>query len=72
MEESTTKENKREATKRKSHYNPEADKRWNAKNPERRNCLSLRSSARSFIRNKATAEDLEELEGLIADRREKL
>ncbi|EKN42923.1 hypothetical protein CFSAN001627_03810 [Clostridium botulinum CFSAN001627] len=29
-----------------------------------------RSSARSFIRNKATKEDLEELEGLIKEREE--
>lgn len=58
--------------KRKSEYNPEADKRWNEKNKERRNYLGQRSSARSFIRNKATLEDLEELEELIAARRENL
>lgn len=58
--------------KRKSEYNPEADKRWNEKNKERRNYLGQRSSARSFIRNKATLEDLEELEELIAVRRNEL
>ena len=58
--------------KREAVYNPEADKRWNEKNKERRNYLGQRSSARSFIRNRATLEDLEELEELIAARRENL
>lgn len=54
---------------KKSKYNPEADKRWAKKNPERRKYLSLRSSARSFIRNLATLADLEELQALIEERR---
>ncbi len=58
--------------KREAVYNPEADKRWNEKNKERRNYLGQRSSARSFIRNKATEEDLLELENLIHERRKKL
>lgn len=58
--------------KREAVYNPEADKRWNEKNKERRNYLGQRSSARSFIRNKATEEDLLELENLIKERRNKL
>lgn len=58
--------------KRESVYNPEADKRWNEKNKERRNYLGQRSSARSFIRNKATLEDIEELESLIFERKKKL
>lgn len=58
--------------KREAVYNPEADKRWNEKNKERRNYLGQRSSARSFIRNKATKEDLDELEILIEERRKKI
>lgn len=54
---------------RKAKYNPEADKRWSDKNPERRKYLSHRSRARSFIREVATPEDLDELENLIHERR---
>ena len=54
---------------RKAKYNPEADKRWSDKNPERRKYLSHRSRARSFIREVATMEDLDELENLIHERR---
>lgn len=50
----------------------EADQRWRAKNKEHRNYLSARGVARGFIRNQATSEDLDELEGLIKDRREQL
>ena len=42
-----------------------ATKKWNEKNKERRNYLSKRSAARSFIRNNATKEDLIELKELI-------
>lgn len=49
-----------------------ASKKWNAQNPERRRYNSSKSAARSFIRNRATLEDLEELESLIAEKREKL
>ncbi|WP_276414265.1 hypothetical protein [Lactococcus petauri] len=45
-----------------------ANEKWNEKNKERRTYLSARSSARSFIRNKATLEDLEELKQLIKER----
>ena len=58
--------------KRKAVYNPEADKKWAEQNKARRNYLSARGTARSFIRNKATLEDLEELEQLIAERRKEL
>ena len=44
-----------------------ANKRWNEKNKERRNYLSKRSAARSFIRNSATKEDLLELKELIEE-----
>lgn len=49
-----------------------ATKKWNKNNREHRNYLSKRSSARSFIRNHATEDDLNELEELIAERREAL
>ena len=58
---------------RKAYSTPEqqaaADKRWNEKNRERRSYLSSRSSSRSFIRNKATMEDLDELTHLIEERK---
>ena len=50
----------------------EADKRWIEKNREHRNYLSARGVARSFIRNKATKEDLEELKNLIEQKQEEL
>lgn len=50
----------------------EANKRWQEKNKERAKYLSNRSRARSFVKNQATKEDLEELEQLIADRRKEL
>lgn len=49
-----------------------ASKKWNKNNREHRNYLSKRSSARSFIRNHATDLDLDELEELIAERRDVL
>lgn len=50
----------------------EANKRWQEKNKDYSNYLKSRSTARSFIRNKATIEDLEELEQLIEDRKKQL
>ena len=44
-----------------------ATKKWNEKNKERRNYLSKRSAARSFIRNNATKKDLLELKELIEE-----
>ncbi|HBJ2613253.1 TPA: hypothetical protein LA742_001707 [Clostridium botulinum] len=49
-----------------------ANQNWEKKNREYASYLKSRSSARSFIRNKATAEDLEELQKLIEERRELL
>lgn len=49
-----------------------ANKKWEEKNKEYSNYLKGRSSARSFIKNKASLEDLEELESLIKIRREEL
>ena len=39
---------------------------WAERNREHRNYLSARTSARSFIRNKATNSDLDELKEIIA------
>ena len=61
-----------EEKKRKAVYNREADKRWNEKNKEHRNYLSTRSTARSFIKNRAKLEDLDELETLIQEKRKQL
>lgn len=58
-----------EPKKRKSVYNPEANKRWSEKNPERRRYLSMRSSAKSFIRNYATEDDMQDMEALMTERR---
>lgn len=61
-----------ENKKRKSVYNPEADKKWAEKNKEHKSYLKYRSTARSFIKNKATLEDLDELENLIKDKKNTL
>lgn len=61
-----------ENKKRKSVYNPEADKKWAEKNKGHKSYLKYRSTARSFIKNKATSEDLDELEQLIENRRNEL
>lgn len=50
----------------------EANKKWQEKNKEYSNYLKARSTARSFIKNKATEEDLKELEQLIEERRKQL
>ena len=55
--------------KREAKYNPDADKRWIEQNREHRNYLTDRSKARNFIIKKASDEDLDELERLIAERR---
>ncbi|EAG8023537.1 hypothetical protein AB2Q22_13030 [Listeria monocytogenes] len=44
-----------------------ANKEWQSKNKEHSNYLKSRSAARSFIKNKATLEDLKELEKLIIE-----
>lgn len=45
-----------------------AQRNYNAKNREHRAYLRDRSSSRSFIRKRATREDLQELKHLIAER----
>ncbi|AUN23807.1 hypothetical protein RSJ21_00005 (plasmid) [Clostridium botulinum] len=49
-----------------------ANEKWENKNREYASYLKSRSSARSFIRNKATTKDLEELQKLIEERKELL
>ena len=49
-----------------------ANKKWNENNKERVKYLSNRSRTRSFVKNSATSEDLDELEMLIAERRKAL
>lgn len=56
----------------KKNAQTEANKRWQEQNKEKAKYLSNRSRARSFIKNQATSEDLEELEKLIAARKEEL
>lgn len=53
---------------RKARYNRAADQRWEEANREHRKYLSHRSRARSFIREVATMEDLQELKKLIEER----
>lgn len=45
-----------------------ANAKWASKNREYRNYLTKRSSARGFIRNKATQEDLLELRDMIDEK----
>lgn len=45
-----------------------ANKKWQEKNRERAKYLSNRSVARSFIKNKATIEDIKEFKQLLEDR----
>lgn len=46
----------------------EANKRWQEKNKARAKYLSDRSRARSFIKNQATLEDIEEFRNLLKER----
>lgn len=50
----------------------EANKRWQEKNREKARYLRNRSTARSFVRNQATEEDLAELLQLMQERRQQL
>jgi hypothetical protein len=56
----------------KENNQTEANKRWQEKNRERARYLRDRSTARSFIKNKATIEDIEELKTLIEERESEL
>ncbi len=44
------------------------NKKWQEKNKDYANYISARSRARSFIKNKATLEDIEEFKKLIEER----
>jgi len=46
----------------------EANKKWQEKNREKARYLRDRSTSRSFIKNRATEEDLQELQELIKER----
>jgi len=47
-----------------------AKQKYRQQNKDKTNYLGARSAARSFIRTKATKDDLEELEELIKERKE--
>jgi len=48
----------------------EANKRWQERNKERAKYISARSRARSFIKNHALEEDLDEFMELILERKQ--
>lgn len=50
----------------------EANKKWQEKNKDYANYISARSRACSFIKNKASLEDLEEFRKLIREREDYL
>lgn len=50
----------------------EANKKWQEKNKDYSNYLKARSTARGFIKNKATIDDLDEIIELVNRRREEL
>lgn len=50
----------------------EANKKWQEKNREHSRYLRNRSTSRSFVKKQATLEDIEELEGLIEQRKKDL
>lgn len=54
--------------RRKAVYDPEAQTRWREKNPEKVRYNRAKSAARSFVRSKATLDDLNELQEMISAR----
>ena len=50
----------------------EANKKWNQKNKERMNYLAAGSQAKRFVNKFATLEDLDNLEKIIAEKRNEL
>jgi len=50
----------------------EANKKWQSQNKEYSNYLKARSTARGFIKNRATMEDLAEILKLVDERRQEL
>ncbi len=57
------------SSENKKYNQAAANEKWEVKNREHSNYLKARSSARSFINNKSTLEDLLEFESLINERR---
>lgn len=49
-----------------------ANAKWDKKNKERKKYITKKSTAKSFILNLATEEDLDQIEKYIAQRREEL
>ena len=49
-----------------------ASQKWREQNKDRARYISVRSSARNFIRNYATLEDIEELKQLIDSKEKEL
>ncbi len=49
-----------------------ANRKWEAKNKRKNTINGYQRQGRTFIRNHATEEDLQDYEKLIAERREKL
>ena len=58
--------------KKTSEAQVNASRRWEQRNPERAKYIRYRTGARNLLRNHATEEDLQEMEELIKERREKL
>ena len=58
-----------EKKKREAVYDPEAQKRWEQKNKDKRGRINRKSGAKRFIREDATLEELEELQALIEERK---
>ena len=50
----------------------EENKRWESKNKEYSNYLKQRTTSRSFIKNKATEQDIEEFRVLLEEREKNL
>ena len=63
---------KKTKKKRKTVYNPEANKRWREKNKERNDYIRYKSAARVFIRDLIEDEDLEEFNNLMSERNKKV
>jgi len=63
---------KKEGLNLEKNSQTEANKRWQEKNKERAKYISARSRARSFIKNHALEEDLDEFMGLILERKQVL
>ena len=64
-----------EQRNREAVYNPEADKRWLEKDPENKKKkyrANKKSAAKSFIKNEATLEEIEEMQALIEERKMQL